>query len=135
MLYGFNEILVPVQGFQVLFVLEILNPFYVFQVFSLIVWFNEGYFYYAIAVIFMSAFGIFTSIRQTRSVSNVQYKPCYARASLYTCVTSISKARKAHYISAWRCVHSNNTHYGVLRHTAVENAFGKKLLRLHCRIK
>ena len=67
-MYGYNEILVPVQSYQLLFILEILNPFYVFQLFSLIVWFNEGYFYYAIAVIFMSLFGIVSSIRQTRSV-------------------------------------------------------------------
>ncbi|XP_058794297.1 polyamine-transporting ATPase 13A3-like [Phymastichus coffea] len=65
--YGYNEILVPVEGFQVLFVLEILNPFYVFQVFSLFVWFEEGYLYYALAVILMSACGIITSIRQTRA--------------------------------------------------------------------
>lgn len=72
-MYGYNEILVPVQGYEVLFVLEILNPFYVFQVFSLIVWFNEGYFYYALAVMFMSACGIITSIRQTRVVSSLNF--------------------------------------------------------------
>ncbi|XP_011496793.1 PREDICTED: probable cation-transporting ATPase 13A3 [Ceratosolen solmsi marchali] len=67
LVYGHNKIIVPVQGIQLLFILEILNPFYVFQVFSLIVWFNEGYFYYAIAVMCMSAFGIVTSIRQMRT--------------------------------------------------------------------
>ncbi|KAJ8682806.1 hypothetical protein QAD02_018598 [Eretmocerus hayati] len=66
-MYGYNEILVPVQSFGVLFVLEVLNPFYIFQVFSLVVWYEEGYYYYALAVMFMSAFGIFSSIRQTRT--------------------------------------------------------------------
>ncbi|XP_014228513.1 probable cation-transporting ATPase W08D2.5 [Trichogramma pretiosum] len=66
-MYGFNEILVPVQGYEVLFFLEILNPFYVFQVFSLFVWFLEEYYQYAIAVMCMSICGIITSIRQTRA--------------------------------------------------------------------
>lgn len=67
--YGHNEILVPVQSYEMLLFLEILNPFYVFQAFSLLVWFMEGYLYYAFAVICMSAFGIVSSIRQTRAVS------------------------------------------------------------------
>ncbi|XP_014205361.1 probable cation-transporting ATPase 13A3 [Copidosoma floridanum] len=67
LMYGYNEILVPVQSFRVLFVLEILNPFYVFQAFSLVVWFNEGYVHYAVAVVLMSLFGILSSIRQTRA--------------------------------------------------------------------
>ena len=42
--YGSNEIGVPVQNIGVLLLLEVLNPFYIFQVFTLCVWFAEGYF-------------------------------------------------------------------------------------------
>ncbi|CAH0549264.1 unnamed protein product [Brassicogethes aeneus] len=65
-IYGYNEIVVPVQSICTLLVLEALTPFYIFQVFSLIVWFCEYYYYYTIAIIIMSVFGISTSIIQTR---------------------------------------------------------------------
>ncbi|KOC69420.1 putative cation-transporting ATPase 13A3 [Habropoda laboriosa] len=64
--YGSNEIDVPVQSIGVLLLLEALNPFYIFQVFTLCVWFAEGYLYYTAAIICMSLFGIISSIIQTR---------------------------------------------------------------------
>ncbi|XP_018565908.2 probable cation-transporting ATPase 13A3 [Anoplophora glabripennis] len=65
-IYGNNEISVPVQTVLTLLVLEALTPFYVFQLFSLIVWLCELYLYYTIAIIIMSVVGITTSIIQTR---------------------------------------------------------------------
>ncbi|XP_076391219.1 polyamine-transporting ATPase 13A3 isoform X1 [Megachile rotundata] len=64
--YGNNEIIVPVQSIGVLLILEVLNPFYIFQVFTLCVWFAEGYLYYTVAIVCMSFFGITSSIIQTR---------------------------------------------------------------------
>lgn len=46
--------------------LEALTPFYVFQVFSITVWIAEVYYYYCIAIVIMSVFGIASSIAQTR---------------------------------------------------------------------
>ena len=48
---------------------EVLNPFYVFQVASVILWFADDYVYYATAIVIMSAGGIITSVYQTRVVS------------------------------------------------------------------
>ncbi|XP_071449317.1 polyamine-transporting ATPase 13A3-like [Hetaerina americana] len=64
--YGPNEIVIPVKSVFALLVLEVLTPFYIFQLFSLGVWFAEDYFYYAIAVIIMLIFGSGTSVLQTR---------------------------------------------------------------------
>ncbi|KYQ50050.1 putative cation-transporting ATPase 13A3, partial [Trachymyrmex zeteki] len=64
--YGNNDIVVPLQSIGVLLLLEVLNPFYIFQVFTLSVWFAEGYLYYTIAIVLMSLFGITSSIVQTR---------------------------------------------------------------------
>ncbi|XP_078034110.1 polyamine-transporting ATPase 13A3 isoform X2 [Augochlora pura] len=64
--YGSNAIGVPVQSIGTLLVLEVLNPFYIFQVFTLCVWFAEEYLYYTAAIICMSLFGITSSIIQTR---------------------------------------------------------------------
>lgn len=67
--YGYNEIDVPIHSIFTLLVLEALTPFYIFQVFSLVVWLLEDYYLYAIAIIVMSVFGIGSSIIQTRKVS------------------------------------------------------------------
>ncbi|XP_043470600.1 polyamine-transporting ATPase 13A3-like isoform X1 [Leptopilina heterotoma] len=64
--YGYNEIIVPVTSIGVLIVLEILNPFYIFQIFTLILWFSSFYYYYATAIVFMSIGGITTSVIETR---------------------------------------------------------------------
>ncbi|GLG93617.1 Cation-transporting ATPase [Gryllus bimaculatus] len=64
--YGSNEIVVPVRGVITLLFLEVLNPFYVFQLFSFCLWFADNYIYYAMAILAMSAFGITMAIIQTR---------------------------------------------------------------------
>jgi hypothetical protein len=66
--YGQNEINVPLQGIGTLILLEILNPIYFFQVFSLIVWFCESYYYYTVAIIIMSFYGITSNVIQTHRV-------------------------------------------------------------------
>lgn len=67
-IYGENKINVPTQNILTLIWLEVLNPLYVFQAFSLIVWFSEGYVYYLGAIVIMSVFGITSSVIQTRAV-------------------------------------------------------------------
>jgi len=69
-IYGENKINVPTQSVLTLIWLEVLNPLYIFQVFSLVVWFSEGYVYYLGAIVIMSVFGITSSVIQTRSVIN-----------------------------------------------------------------
>ncbi|KAK5649470.1 hypothetical protein RI129_000499 [Pyrocoelia pectoralis] len=64
--YGQNSIDVPLNTILNLFFLEALTPFYVFQAFSLCIWFSDDYYYYGIALIVMSTVGITTSIIQTR---------------------------------------------------------------------
>ncbi len=65
MVYGDNKIDVPIKSWVELLFLEALNPFYVFQVFSVFLWFSYNYYYYACVIILMTSFGIFFSIRQT----------------------------------------------------------------------
>lgn len=69
LLYGLNDMEIRVQSVLALVLLELLNPFYVFQIFSLAVWFSEKYYYYTIAIVVMSTFGITFTVRQTRRVS------------------------------------------------------------------
>lgn len=64
-IYGKNEILVKMQSITTLILLEVLNPFYIFQVFTICIWFAENYIYYTFAIITMSLFGVSSSVLQT----------------------------------------------------------------------
>ncbi|XP_067207720.1 polyamine-transporting ATPase 13A3 isoform X2 [Linepithema humile] len=64
--YGNNEIVVPVKCIFTLLCLEVLNPFYVFQLFSFGLWIADDYYYYAMVIITMSAAGIMMAVFQTR---------------------------------------------------------------------
>nr|XP_021392483.1 probable cation-transporting ATPase 13A4 [Lonchura striata domestica] len=66
---GPNTIAVPVIPIWKLLIKEVLNPFYVFQLFSVCLWFAEDYMEYASAIIFMSLLSIFLTIYDLRKQS------------------------------------------------------------------
>lgn len=66
--FGYNEITIPLRDVKTLLFLEVLNPFYVFQIFSVVLWFTYDYYYYACVILLMSIFGISMSIIQTKKV-------------------------------------------------------------------
>jgi hypothetical protein len=69
--YGSNDIPVQVQSLLRLLLGEVSNPFYIFQLFTLCVWAVEAYYYYLIAIVLMTAFGVACTVLQTRKVSVV----------------------------------------------------------------
>ena len=52
--YGENSIEIKVKSYMVLFIEEVLNPFYVFQIFAIILWTCDDYFSYAAAIFIIS---------------------------------------------------------------------------------
>ncbi|KAM4728657.1 polyamine-transporting ATPase 13A3-like isoform 2-T2 [Anableps anableps] len=60
--FGENEIAVRVPSLFKLLIKEVLNPFYIFQLFSVVLWSAEDYYYYAAAIVFMSVISIATSL-------------------------------------------------------------------------
>lgn len=64
--YGNNEIVIPVKSILTLLCLEVLNPFYVFQLLSFCLWVADDYYYYAMVIITMSSIGIIMAVFQTR---------------------------------------------------------------------
>ncbi|KAM4575187.1 polyamine-transporting ATPase 13A3 isoform 1-T1 [Fundulus diaphanus] len=60
--FGVNEIAVKVPSVFKLLIKEVLNPFYIFQLFSVILWSVDEYYYYAAAIVFMSVISIATSL-------------------------------------------------------------------------
>uniref|UniRef100_A0A8C8BRQ2 Cation-transporting ATPase n=1 Tax=Otus sunia TaxID=257818 RepID=A0A8C8BRQ2_9STRI len=69
---GPNTIDVPVIPIWKLLIKEVLNPFYVFQLFSVCLWFAEDYMEYATAIIVMSLLSIFLTVYDLRQ----QVVPC-----------------------------------------------------------
>ncbi|NXM61435.1 AT134 ATPase, partial [Illadopsis cleaveri] len=66
---GPNSIDVPVIPIWKLLIKEVLNPFYVFQLFSVCLWFAEDYMEYATAIIIMSLLSIFLTVYDLRKQS------------------------------------------------------------------
>ncbi|XP_052465415.1 polyamine-transporting ATPase 13A3 isoform X2 [Carassius gibelio] len=60
--FGLNEIDVKVPSLFKLLIKEVLNPFYIFQLFSVILWCTDSYYYYAMAIVIMSVISIATSL-------------------------------------------------------------------------
>ena len=63
--YGPCELQIPRKGIMRLLIDEVLNPFYIFQVFSMILWFNDGYAKYAMCILFISLMGVSENLYET----------------------------------------------------------------------
>uniref|UniRef100_A0A8C0UUB2 ATPase cation transporting 13A2 n=1 Tax=Cyanistes caeruleus TaxID=156563 RepID=A0A8C0UUB2_CYACU len=67
-IYGPNLIEVPVKSYARLLVEEVLNPFYLFQVLSMVLWVCDAYYYYAACIFLISTFSLGLSLYETRKV-------------------------------------------------------------------
>ncbi|NXU54138.1 AT132 ATPase, partial [Turnix velox] len=65
-IYGPNLIEVPVKSYARLLVEEVLNPFYIFQVFSIVLWVCDAYYYYAACIFLISTISLGLSLYETR---------------------------------------------------------------------
>mmetsp|Transcript_20060 Transcript_20060/g.33425 ORF Transcript_20060/g.33425 Transcript_20060/m.33425 type:complete len:1211 (-) Transcript_20060:355-3987(-) len=66
LLFGPNVIDIPVKSYFTLLLEEVLNPFYVFQAYSIILWCVEDYTIYAACIFFMSVISAVTTLVETR---------------------------------------------------------------------
>ncbi|XP_055864481.1 polyamine-transporting ATPase 13A3-like [Biomphalaria glabrata] len=65
-LYGRNSIAVHVTPIMILLVREVFSPFYIFQLFSMCLWYAEDYWIYATCIFVMTTLSIILQIYQTR---------------------------------------------------------------------
>ncbi|XP_054165291.1 polyamine-transporting ATPase 13A3-like isoform X2 [Oppia nitens] len=65
-LYDENAIVVEIKTIFQILIQEVLEPFYIFQIFSLLVWGLDEYYYYAACIVIMSALSLTSSVIQTR---------------------------------------------------------------------
>ena len=66
LLFGRNEIVVPLESIFMLMVKEILTPFYVFQLFSITFWYTDEYWKYSTAILITSLLSLSSALYQTR---------------------------------------------------------------------
>jgi len=62
-IYGRNEINVEVPSIPAIFYYEIFNPFYVFQLFSFILWMVDEYAFYATTILLITLISIILLIQ------------------------------------------------------------------------
>lgn len=67
-MFGKNKIEVKVKSYWRLFVEEVFNPFYLFQAFSVILWYFDEYRIYGACVVVLTTFSIVTALYETRKV-------------------------------------------------------------------
>ncbi|XP_052286292.1 polyamine-transporting ATPase 13A3-like isoform X2 [Dreissena polymorpha] len=66
MLYGSNSIEVEVKSYWRLLIEEVLNPFYIFQIFSIVLWATDQYYAYAACILVISSVSIIVSLYETK---------------------------------------------------------------------
>ncbi|XP_053168236.1 polyamine-transporting ATPase 13A3 isoform X4 [Hemicordylus capensis] len=87
--YGVNEIAVKVPSVFKLLIKEVLNPFYIFQLFSVILWCTDEYYYYAAAIVIMSLISIVSSLYTIRK----QYMMLHDMVAAHSIIrVSVSRA-------------------------------------------
>uniref|UniRef100_A0A8C4H1C9 ATPase cation transporting 13A2 n=1 Tax=Dicentrarchus labrax TaxID=13489 RepID=A0A8C4H1C9_DICLA len=86
--YGPNLIDVPVKPYMKLLFEEVLNPFYMFQLFSITLWMIDHYFVYAICIFIISVLSICISLYEIRKVSET-YSNCASNEESEQCVSSV----------------------------------------------
>ncbi|XP_026328514.1 probable cation-transporting ATPase 13A3 isoform X2 [Hyposmocoma kahamanoa] len=68
-LYGPNSAEVEVKSYWTLFVNEVFNPFYLFQMFSIVLWSLDEYYQYATCVFILSAWSCMQALHLTKQMS------------------------------------------------------------------
>uniref|UniRef100_A0A0K0E871 Cation-transporting ATPase n=1 Tax=Strongyloides stercoralis TaxID=6248 RepID=A0A0K0E871_STRER len=66
LIYGKNLIEVKLNPIPLLLVREVITPFYMFQIFSVTIWYCDNYAYYATIIIIMSMLSIISDVIQIR---------------------------------------------------------------------
>ncbi|KAG0712395.1 putative cation-transporting ATPase 13A3 [Chionoecetes opilio] len=62
--YGENSIRVPITPITQLLFLEALNPFYIFQLFSVCLWYSDNYVWYATVIVVTSVVSLISEVYQ-----------------------------------------------------------------------
>ncbi len=93
--YGKCNIEVPIKSIPRLLTEEILNPFYLFQVFSMALWYWDGYAYYATCILVISVTSAATSLVETLSnLKNIR------KMANYSCEVNVMRSGDENILTA-----------------------------------
>ncbi|XP_037129788.1 cation-transporting ATPase 13A2 isoform X1 [Syngnathus acus] len=98
--YGPNVIDVPVKSYFKLLIEEVLNPFYVFQLFSMVLWTVDEYYYYSTSIFLISLISIGISLYEIRKQRVILHN----MARLVTNVTVIRTSGEQENVSSMELV-------------------------------
>ena len=62
---------IDVKSYWRMLIDEVLNPFYLFEIFSVIVWTVDEYYYYAICIFVVSIFSLGVALFEIRTVGSL----------------------------------------------------------------
>ncbi|KAG0052662.1 hypothetical protein BGZ83_002319 [Gryganskiella cystojenkinii] len=95
MVFGQNVIDVQEKTVSQLLVQEVLHPFYIFQVFSMALWFADDYYYYAACIFVISTVSVITELIETKRTMRRM-----RNMSKFTCNTRVFRS------GLWRIIGS-----------------------------
>ncbi|KAG0200869.1 hypothetical protein BGX28_006180 [Mortierella sp. GBA30] len=95
MVFGENLIDVKEKTVVQLLVQEVLHPFYVFQIFSMALWFADDYYYYAACILFISTVSVVTELVETKKTMRRM-----RAMSRFTCNTKVFRSGRWRYIGS-----------------------------------
>lgn len=68
-IFGFNSCKLKIKSITELIFQEALHPFFIFQIFSMILWAYDDYMYYALCILVISVFSVAQTVFETRQSS------------------------------------------------------------------
>ncbi|KAF9381204.1 hypothetical protein CPC16_009960 [Podila verticillata] len=95
MVFGQNLIDVQEKTVGQLLVQEVLHPFYIFQVFSMALWFADDYYYYAACIFVISTVSVVTELVETKKTMRRM-----RHMSRFTCNTKVFRSGRWRYIGS-----------------------------------
>ncbi|KAF9116054.1 hypothetical protein BGX27_005083 [Mortierella sp. AM989] len=95
MVFGQNIIDVQEKTIGQLLVQEVLHPFYIFQVFSMVLWFADDYYYYAACIFIISTVSVVTELVETKKTMKRM-----RNMSRFTCNTKVFRSGRWRYIGS-----------------------------------
>ncbi|KAF8929411.1 hypothetical protein BGZ58_008955 [Dissophora ornata] len=95
MVFGENIIDVQEKTVGQLLVQEVLHPFYIFQVFSMALWFADDYYYYAACIFVISTVSVVTELVETKKTMRRM-----RNMSRFTCNTKVFRSGRWRYVGS-----------------------------------
>lgn len=92
-IFGNCDLEIKVDSVVKLLIKEMTDPFYIFQIFSVALWFKESYYKYALVIVITTIVSLTVSVYETRSnLLNIQ------RMAKYSCPVNVYRLRDVYYL-------------------------------------